>query len=246
LKKKFLGLTFTSLFILGISFGTYNIATHVNMNKWKQEKLVITVVQTSQKAVTLTFDDGPDPERTPAVLDSLRKHNVHATFFVVGNRAEKEPQLLQKMAEQGHEIANHSYSHNYSVFRSDKTEIFKEEIDKTSTLIEEITSQKPVLFRPPGGYLSNNLVNLIKHEQLTIAYWTWQQDSKDWKVGTSANTIANHIIKNIQPGQIILLHDGASNGLETAEAVDILLDKLIKEGYRFLTMSELIKLGNEE
>lgn len=242
-KKRTLGFMGAGIFLLCLSIGTFNVASHPNMNKWKQEKVVITMVKTSHKAVALTFDDGPDPEKTPAVLDSLRKYNAHASFFVVGNRVEKQPQILQKMAAEGHEIANHSYSHSYSAFSSNKPEIFKEEIDKTALLIEKITSQKPVLFRPPGGYLSDNLVNLIKNEHLTIAYWTWQQDSKDWKVGTSGTAIANHIIKNIQPGQIILLHDGASNGLETARAVDILLDKLTQEGYQFVTMSELIKLG---
>ncbi|PKM77107.1 MAG: polysaccharide deacetylase [Firmicutes bacterium HGW-Firmicutes-15] len=249
LKKRTLGFMGTGLFLLCLSFGTFgtfNVALHPNMNKWKQEKLVITMVKTSQKAVALTFDDGPDPEKTPVFLDSLEKYNAHATFFVIGNRAEKQPQILQDMAKRGHEIANHSYSHSYSRFSSNQTAIFKEEIDTAAALIEKITSQKPVLFRPPGGYLSDNLVNLIKDEQLTVAYWTWQQDSKDWKVGTSGTTIANHIINNIKPGQIILLHDGASNGLETAKAVDILLDKLTKEGYQFVTMSELIKLENKE
>src|SRR5665647_3750532 len=93
-KKRTLGFMGTGIFLLGLSFGTYNVALHPNMNKWKQEKLVITMVETSQKAVALTFDDGPDPEKTPAVLESLKKHNSHATFFVVGNRVEKQAQLL--------------------------------------------------------------------------------------------------------------------------------------------------------
>ena len=243
-KKKTLGFVFAGIFLLG--FGTFNVALHPNMNKWKQEKLVITVVKTSEKAVALTFDDGPDPDRTPAVLEALRKHNVRATFFVVGYRAEKYPELLQQIAAQGHEIANHSYSHNYASFKSNKTDVFQEEIDKTDSLIQKLTSQTSILFRPPGGYLSDNLVEFTKQKGLTIAYWTWQQDSKDWKVGNSGTSIANHIIKNIGPGQIILLHDGANNGLQTAQAVDILLTRLISEGYRFVTMSELIKLGDKE
>jgi len=243
-KKRTLGFIFTGIVLLG--FGTFNIALHPNMNQWKQEKLVITMVKTSQKAVSLTFDDGPDPERTPAVLASLQKHNVHATFFVVGYRAEKYPELLKQIAAQGHEIANHSYSHSYANFKLNKTEIFKEEIDKTDAIIQHLTSQTSVLFRPPGGYLSDNLVLYTKQQQLPIAYWTWQQDSKDWKVGNSGTAIANYIIKNIQPGQIILLHDGAENGLQTAAAVDILLTKLCAEGYQFVSMSELIKLGDKE
>lgn len=244
LKKRTLGFIFTGILLLG--FGTFNVALHPHMEQWKQEKLVITLVKTSQHAVALTFDDGPDPERTPAVLESLQKHNVRATFFVVGTRAEKYPELLQQMAAQDHEIANHSYSHSYELFKQNKTEIFREEIDKTNVIINTITSQTPVFFRPPGGYLSDNLVELTKQDKLTIAYWTWQQDSRDWKPGNSGTAIANHIIKNIKPGQIILLHDGASNGLQTAQAVDILLTKLGQEGYRFVTMSELIKLADQE
>ncbi len=246
LKKRTLALMGTGLFLLVLFSGTYNVALHPNMNKWKQEKIVITMVKTSQKAVALTFDDGPDPEKTPAVLENLKKHTAHATFFVIGSRAEQYPQLLQRIAAEGHEVANHSYSHSYAEFSSNKPEVFKAEIDKANAIIEKHTSQKSVLFRPPGGYLSDNLVELIKNEQLLIAYWTWQQDSKDWKVGRSAASIADHIVKNIQPGQVILLHDGANNGFETAQAVDILLSKLSEQGYEFVTMSDLIKLENKE
>ncbi len=244
LRKRTLWFMFTGLFLLG--FGTYNIALHPNMNKWKAEKLVITRVETLQKAVALTFDDGPDPSGTTAVLESLGKHGAHATFFVVGSRAEKQPQLLKAISEAGHEIANHSYSHSYSSFSSNKTEIFQEEITQTNEIINRITAQNPMLFRPPGGYLSDALVDLTKSKQITIAYWTWQQDSKDWKPGNSGASIAKHIIKNIQPGQIILLHDGTNNSLETAKAVDILLEDLTREGYKFLTLSDLIKLENKE
>jgi Predicted xylanase/chitin deacetylase len=239
-----LSLILASLFLVG--FGTFNVALHPNMEKWKQDKLLITQVKTTQKAVALTFDDGPDPQRTPAVLASLQKHNVHATFFVVGCRAEKYPELLQQIAAQGHEIANHSYTHSYAAFKSNKTEVFQEELGKTNAIIKSLTGQTPSLFRPPGGYLSDNLVECTKQNQITIAYWSWQQDSKDWKNGNSGTSIANHIIQHIQPGQIILLHDGAENGLQTAQAVDLLLTRLMDEGYQFVTMSELIKLGDME
>ncbi|MEA4924121.1 MAG: polysaccharide deacetylase family protein [Syntrophomonadaceae bacterium] len=243
-RKRTLAFIFTGIFLLG--FGTFNVALHPNMDQWKQEKLVITQVKTQQKAVALTFDDGPDPARTPVVLANLQKHNVHATFFVVGNRAEKYPELLQQIAAQGHEIANHSYTHNYAAFQSNKAEVFQEEIDKTNSIIKNLTAQTPSLFRPPGGYLSDSLVEFTKQNQITIAYWSWQQDSKDWKVGNSSSSIASHIIQHIQPGQIILLHDGGDNGLQTAQAVDMLLTQLMDEGYQFITMSELIKLGDKE
>lgn len=243
MRKRTFGIIFTGVFLLGVSF---NIALHPNMNQWKRDNKVITMAKTSEKIVALTFDDGPDAEHTPAVLDSLARHNVHATFFIVGYRAEKEHQLLQTMAAQGHEIGNHSYSHNYSQFKKNDESIFQDEINKTNTIIYQYTGQNPTLFRPPGGYLSDKMVNFVNAHNMIVAYWTWQQDSKDWQPGRRAEAIANHIIAHIKPGQIIILHDGADNGLETARAVDILITNLTADGYRFVTMSELLEIGKVE
>ncbi|MBC7076420.1 MAG: polysaccharide deacetylase family protein, partial [Syntrophomonadaceae bacterium] len=90
-----------------------------------------------------------------------------------------------------------------------------------------------------------DMVDLVRKENLIIAYWTYQQDSKDWR-GIKASQIANHIIQNIKPGQIIILHDGGPNGMETVKAVDMLIPELTNQGYRFLTVSELIELENKE
>ncbi len=244
IKKRTLGAIFAGIFLLGL--GSYNIALHPNMTLWKNEKKVITSVKTSQKVAALTFDDGPDPVTTPAVLDSLARHNVPATFFVVGYRAEKSPQLLQLMAAQGHELGNHSYSHNYSQFKKNDIAIFQSEIERTNAIITVTTGQTPALFRPPGGYLSDRLVDFVNNYPMTIAYWTWQQDSKDWKTGKKGEAIAGHIVSHIEPGQIIILHDGANNALETARGVDLLLTQLTADGYRFVTMSELIQLEGTE
>lgn len=243
LKKKTVGILFTGILFLGVSLGSINLAAHPNMKNWIEKKLVITKVETKEKVVTLTFDDGPDPTNTPVVLQNLKKHNAKATFFVLGSRAEKYPLLLQEMVNNGHEIGNHSYSH--ANFNNKDNDFISNEIQKTNDIIYRITMQKPLLFRPPGGYLSYALVdNISQKEKVTIAYWTYQQDSKDWQ-GGSPESIANHIINNIQPGQIIILHDGCNNGLRTAQAVDIVLNKLCSQGYRFVTMSELIKLENK-
>lgn len=244
LKKRTLGAIFAGIFLLGL--GSYNLAYHPHMNQWKNEKKVVTLIKTSQKVAALTFDDGPDPETTPAVLDSLARHNVHATFFVVGHRAEKSPQLLQLMAAQGHELGNHSYSHNYLQFKKNDIAIFQSEIERTNAIITLATCRTPTLFRPPGGYLSDRLVKYVNEYPMTVAYWTWLQDPKDWRVGKKGEAIAQHVVSNIAPGQIIILHDGADNSLETARAVDLLLTRLIADGYRFVTMSELIQLDERK
>lgn len=194
--------------------------------------------------MVLTYDDGPDPRFTPLVLDILKKHHAHASFFILGKRAENHPEIVKRISKEGHEIANHSYSH--ADFNRINKAAMLQEIQTTNRIIHFITGKKPLWFRPPGGFLSYQLVEICRKENLTIAYWTYQQDSKDWRPGVGAQQIANHIIKRIKPGQIIILHDGAPNGMQTAQATDILLDDLEKQSYRCVTMSELMALANKE
>ncbi|MGI5920439.1 MAG: polysaccharide deacetylase family protein [Syntrophomonadaceae bacterium] len=243
IKKRSFHLLFVGIFFLGISLGTYSLAAHPNMIKWKTQKLVITGIKTSQKVVALTFDDGPDPDNTPVLLDVLKKHKAQATFFVIGTKGEKYPSILKRIAREGHEIGNHGYTHFSGKNRQD--EYLQYEIRKANEIIHQITGQKPRLFRPPGGYLSNSLIEITQKEKVVIAYWSYIQDVKDWR-GISANSISRHIIENIKPGQVIILHDGSPNGLQTAHAVDTLIEKLSQEGYRFVTMSKLIRMENKE
>lgn len=238
-KKRTAGLMFSGILFISLFIGFYNFAVHENMDYWVKNKIVITRVKTSEKVAALTFDDGPDPGNTDIVLKTLKKHNAKATFFVMGNKAEAHPELLQQMIEDGHEIGNHSYSHK--AFNNMKKDMIRQEISHTNGIIYKITAQKPIWFRPPGGYLSYELIKITDQEKVKIAYWSWETDSKDWK-GSSSQSIANHICKHISPGQIIILHDGCTNGLKTAKAVDLMLTDLSKQGYRFVTMSELMKL----
>ncbi len=246
LGRKTVGIVFAGIFFFGLTVGAYNynFAIHPNMHNWEKEQLIIRQVNTDQKAIALTFDDGPNAVNTLELLEVLEKHKAKATFFVLGNKAEKQPDMLKKMTQAGHEIGNHSYSH--ADFNGKSDEFILEEIKKTNDIINQITGHTPKFFRPPGGYLSYAMVDLTKQEGLTIGYWTWQQDSKDWRDGTTSVQIAKHIKKNIKPGQIIVLHDGVSNGMQTVKAMDLLIPDLNQLGYRLVTLSELLELENEE
>jgi peptidoglycan/xylan/chitin deacetylase (PgdA/CDA1 family) len=244
MERRTAGVLFFGIFFLGIGLGFYNFALHPNMFNWEKEGILIREVRTDQKVSALTFDDGPDPVNTKALLEVLEKYKIQATFFVLGKRAEKHPELLKKMVEAGHEIANHSYSH--ADFNGKSDEFILEEIKKTNAIIKSVTGQNPVFFRPPGGYLSHAMIDLAQEHNLTIGYWTWQQDSKDWRDGMTGERIAKHILNHLYPGQIVVLHDGASNGMETAKAMDILIPQLKKNGYKCVTLSHLLNHENHE
>lgn len=226
------------LFIIGFSISAYKLTLHPNMENWKREKIVITEAHTDQKVLALTFDDGPDPVNTPLVLDFLSKHQAKATFFVLGQYAEKYPQIIKRMADEGHEIGNHSFSH--PDFNRENSKSIQEQIKSTNQIIYSLTGNKPRFFRPPGGYLSYEMVDIVRKEKMLIGYWSYIQDPKDWK-GKKAEQIADYIKSHAQPGQIIILHDGGPNGEQTALALDILIPKLKQEGYQFVTLTELLE-----
>lgn len=240
MRKRTVGIYSISLLLLMALSITF--ALHPNMGNWRREKIVVDKINTNKKVVALTYDDGPDPKYTPVILDILKAHNARATFFVIGKRAESHPGILKRMAADGHEIGNHSYNHPNFNKLSHKNQV--DEVTKTTKTIKRLTGQNPRLLRPPGGYLSYDLVAITREKNMTISYWTYQQDSKDWRTGVKAATIARHVMKHVRPGQIIILHDGCPNSAQTVEATNMILSRLQEEGYSFITVSELIKLEN--
>lgn len=243
LRKRNIAMLLSAVLFFGVSWSGYHLAMHPAMKKWQQEKILVSQVNTQEKIIALTYDDGPDPVNTPAVLDALKKHNAHATFFVLGKRVTANPEIIKRIKAEGHELGSHGYTHpDYNKY---KKSAIAADITQTSDVLRKITGSDPSWFRPPGGYLSYDMVDICRDQKLTIAYWTYQQDSKDWRNGVGAGQIAGHINRHLEPGQIIVLHDGAPNGLQTARATDLMLDHLEKQGYRVVTMSELIKAGKE-
>jgi peptidoglycan-N-acetylglucosamine deacetylase len=183
------------------------------------------------KYVALTFDDGPDPNVTPRILKVLKDHDVQATFFMLGSQAEKFPEVAKGVAEAGHEIGNHSDHHK------DLTKISKEQMTKevlaSRQKIMSATGQLPSVLRPPYGAIDGEVERLARDNGSSLVLWS--VDSLDWK-NKQVNAIHSTVEKEMTPGAIILLHDVHST---TADALPGLLTMLEKEGYEFLTVSQL-------
>ena len=185
-------------------------------------------VNKNKKVVALTFDDGPG-KYTETLLKALKKRGVKATFFLLGMQAEKFPEVVKKMAKDGHELGNHTWAHATITGLSDKD--YKETLKKTNDVIEDLTGKRPGLFRPPGGTYDSRKTP----EKMTRVLWTL--DTKDWRY-RNADYVCDYVIEYAKSGDIVLCHDiyeSTVNGILRA------IDQLQKEGYRFVTYSQLQK-----
>ena len=192
-------------------------------------------VTTNDKVVALTFDDGPHPYLTPKILDILDKYNAKATFFVVGKMAQYYSDTLKDIARRGHEIGNHTLTH-LPESKENCSEL-KEEILETEDIIFKLTAKKTLLFRPPTGYCCANAVSMTG--QLGYKTVVWDIDTRDWALRSPQN-IFNDVKKHVKNGSIILFHDFIGKGSPTPNALELVIPWLIDQGYRFVTVGELI------
>lgn len=199
---------------------------------------IVWEVPTHEKIIALTFDDGPDPTDTPAILDLLKLYDAKATFFVVGKRVELYPELARREIREGHEIANHTYSHRYFNKRILEHKI-REEIGKAEQTIVHATGQKPTLFRPPGGFYSQNVVNASLESGYKVVMWSWHQDTEDWNI-PGVGKIVKKVLGNARNGDIILFHDYVEGKTQTVDALKEILPQLKERGYHFVTVSQLL------
>lgn len=187
-------------------------------------------VSLDDKVVALTFDDGPS-KYTKEILDVLKKYNACGTFFLIGNKVDFYGDVLRRMLAEGSEIGNHSYDHKL-LTRLSKAE-FQEEINKTQEAIKKVTGFTPTLFRPTYGGYTNTLKSYTD-----LKFVLWDIDSRDWQVKTKSKILKN-ILPNVRSGSIILMHDNHDYSLNALE--DVIKD-LKKQGYKFVTVSELLEL----
>lgn len=182
----------------------------------------------NRKKVALTFDDGPNPPYTVEILKLLEKYQAKATFFVIGSIMGPHAKLVKEIADAGHEIGNHTWTHG-DLTKMSREEIVQE-IYRTSDLINKIISVNPKLYRPPYGEINDEIREII---DLTPVLWS--VSSEDWRT-EDPNEIYQNTVDNVEDGSIVLLHEIHQG---TIDALEDILKFLVKEDYQFVTVSEL-------
>ncbi|WP_160141547.1 polysaccharide deacetylase family protein [Salicibibacter halophilus] len=192
-----------------------------------------------ENQVALTFDDGPDELITPEVLDKLEEYDVQATFFLIGERAEAHPEIVERMIDEGHVVANHTWNHPELTEITD--EDVEEQISRTETALNDIIGEEVRFFRPPYGAQDENDVSTIGG--LNYSNIIWSQDSLDWK-DLEVEEVADNILSDIDYGAIVLQHSAGLEGdeglMRTVDALDKVIPKLQNDNVDFVTVDELL------
>ena len=195
-----------------------------------------TQVRVDQPYIAMTFDDGPSSANTPRLLEILKQRNIKATFFLIGQNAASNPDLVRRILADGHEVGNHSWTHpQLSKLSDDRVTT---EINKTQDAIKEASGFTPTLLRPPYGAITARQREWIE-SQFGLSIILWSVDPFDWK-RPGASVITQRILSQVRPGAIILSHDIHK---QTVDAMPATLDGLIAKGYKFVTVTQLIAMN---
>ena len=185
--------------------------------------------------IALTFDDGPSAKLTPKLLDLLAAHHIKATFFLIGQNAAEYPDIVAREAKEGHEVANHSWSHpNFNKMSDDGV---RSQLRRTDDAIRSAINTRPTLLRPPYGNITAHQKKWI-HDEFGYKIALWDVDPLDWR-RPGPNVVCNRIVKNTRAGSIVLAHDIHPG---TIEAMPCVLKELEAKGFKFVTVSELIAM----
>lgn len=221
----------------GLSFGEDNTPPTANESAEELKKYnAFYIGDTNENVIYLTFDAGYENGNTPKILDTLKKHNVKAAFFVVGNYISSSPELIKRMADEGHIVANHTY-HHPDMSEISTPESFKEELTSLENLYNETTGlQMPKLYRPPQGKYSEDNLKIAKELGYktilwSLAYVDWYENDQP-----SPDEAIVKLTSRIHPGAVILLHSTSSTN---AEILNQLLTKWKEMGYNFDTIDNL-------
>lgn len=199
-------------------------------------------VETSEKVVALTFDDAPTSQ-TDDVLKILADRGVQATFYLIGQNIEQIPEIAKRIVAAGHEVGNHSYSHQRMIFNHESPSFVRTEIETTNWLIRETGYQGEITFRPPNGKKLFVLPWFLNQQQIQTIMWDVEPDT--YAMGmeegdAKTQFLVNHTLERVKPGSIILLHQLCASCKSDRQALGLIIDRLQAQGYQFITISELL------
>jgi peptidoglycan-N-acetylglucosamine deacetylase len=233
-RKRLIGVAIALVVVLGGGYGLLKVADARTFQVYGQ---LVDRVDTTQRVVALTFDDGPDPAGTQAILDTLAQRQVPATFFLIGRELAAHPELGRAIAAAGHEIGNHSFSHERMIGVTPGW--VADEIESTDALIRATGYRGEILFRPPNGKKLFALPRyLAEHNRKTIM-WDVEPNSYP-QIDASATAITDYTVSHVRPGSIIVLHAMYPGRAVTRQAIGPLIDALKQRGYQFVTVSKLL------
>lgn len=204
------------------------------LTEWTARGTCLSRGSGSRPEVSLTFDDGPQPPYTGQVLDILRRYDVRATFFCTGLYAKAYPEFLARMREEGHGVANHTWSHPM-LFELTPAQL-AEQLDRTNEAVAAATGgPAPALFRPPYGSRSPEVLRLLAESGLTTVLWDVAPD--DWRM-PGADTIATRVIEQARPGSVVLLHDSGGDRSQTVAALAPVIEGLLERGLTIVPVEQ--------
>lgn len=199
----------------------------------------------NRNVIALTFDDGPKPEYVYPILDALDQYGAKATFFLVGQESEKNPDLVTRMHDSGHEVANHTYSHIPANKMTSKRAL--NDIERCNIVLKNITGERPIYFRPAGGVMNQTVAVGMKKLGMRAVFWSvngedYVKVSSEFEIPEDnqmmADELAKKVLDKVKPGTIILLH---SSSEQTVRALPVILKGLSKKGYGMVTIRDLVE-----
>ena len=212
------------------------VAEKDSRNTLAESNITFSSVHVDGPYIAMTFDDGPSATLTPKLLDILAAHHIKATFFVIGENVAEHPEIVARATREGHEIGNHSWSHPNFAKMSDAG--VRSQLQRTDDAIKSATGARPTLLRPPYGSITTREKRWI-HDQFGYQIILWDVDPYDWK-RPGPSVVRGRILKETRPGSIVLSHDIHPG---TIEAMPSTLDALEAKGFKFVTVSELIRMA---
>lgn len=228
------------LIIVVVILATRQISHQPTRHSWYRS--LVYRVPTKEKVVALTYDDGPHPVYTRQILDILDKYHVKATFFMIGNKMDRYPDIVKDVLKRGHVIANHTYTHPSNI-ESDTSAQVVRELEQCEQVVERMSGKRAYFFRPPRGLIDSTVFSIAKDEGYQTILWTVCADHHD---APTPELMAERVLRLNRPGGIILAHDGSfPSRWRDVAATPLIIERLQKQGYRFVTIPELLKIGRK-